>query len=247
MTTKYPCLNCGQEAPGNFCPKCGQRQQIPRLTFAQITADFFSSAFNLDAPYPKTVYLLLISPGRMINDYLKGNRRPYYAPVRFIILSLFLFILLENWLDFDFIQAERHASPNSSNPWVQASYFMIKYLNYFILILPFCIAFISKVFFWKKPLNMAERTAMGFFMAGEYILLASIPLILAFLSNELVRLRYPITVLYFSWVFYNMFLGNSKIKTGIKSLLAGFLSMIVYFTVSYGIAFVLVHLFKPSI
>lgn len=95
------CTNCGQEAIEKFCPNCGQRTNVKRITFREGWFDFWSRVYGFDGMFPRTLRDLTIRPGKAARDYINGNRVKYYGPVGYFFLMITLFLVLAGMLDID--------------------------------------------------------------------------------------------------------------------------------------------------
>ena len=248
MVEQNKCLNCGAEVSSKFCQDCGQRTMIGRLTLKEIFTDFLSSVFNIDAPFPKTLSKMFFRSEEVIKDFIEGKRKTYYAPIKYMLLCLFLNILIGELIGFDPIENQRAIDnrelDETSKVGYQAGQFLSQYLNYFLFILPFSISVFSKLFFWKASYNFAERAAMGFYMAGQFIIISLIPIFLTKVNPALFHIMYPLAILYFTFDFYKMFATRSKILKAFLSFLTAFLSFFGYIMCAYLIALIIVTNFN---
>ena len=88
------CRNCGAQAPGVFCPSCGQETKLALPTARQFVKDAAGRYVSLDGRLWRTLGALLLRPGFLTREYLEGRRRRYVRPARlFLVLSLALFAL----------------------------------------------------------------------------------------------------------------------------------------------------------
>lgn len=90
------CENCSAplQESDRFCGACGQRFAPGRVTLWQLINVFFSSIFNFDSRFYKTILGLLL-PGKLTVDFFQGKRQPYIHPVRlFLFTALIHFALL---------------------------------------------------------------------------------------------------------------------------------------------------------
>jgi hypothetical protein len=90
------CQNCHAplRAGDLFCGACGQKYKPGRVTLWQLLQEFFSSLFNFDSRFFKTIGGLLL-PGKLTVDFFLGKRQPYLHPVRlFFFTALVHFALL---------------------------------------------------------------------------------------------------------------------------------------------------------
>lgn len=90
------CLNCGHilDISDKYCPNCSQANSTKKLVLKDFWDEFFSSLINYDSKLLKTLYTLLIRPGTITKDYVKGKRISYTNPFRFLLSLAFLYFLL---------------------------------------------------------------------------------------------------------------------------------------------------------
>ncbi len=90
------CLNCGLplDVSDKYCPNCSQANSTKKLILKDFFDEFFSNLFNYDSKLLKTLYTLLIKPGTITKDYIKGKRVAYTNPFRFLLSLAFLYFLM---------------------------------------------------------------------------------------------------------------------------------------------------------
>ncbi|MEJ6001415.1 DUF3667 domain-containing protein [Paucibacter soli] len=94
-TSLLHCLNCGAAVLGPFCAQCGQetRAQVPGVL--EFFGDGIGRLLALDGRLWRTLYALLLRPGELSLEYLRGRRKHYVRPARlYFWLSLLLFAVL---------------------------------------------------------------------------------------------------------------------------------------------------------
>ena len=82
------CRNCGEAAPGKFCPACGQDTGRDRASLRAWLRRFASH-------YLKTFALLCV-PGQLTLEYRQGRIARYVLPLRLYLALSFLFFLFFN-------------------------------------------------------------------------------------------------------------------------------------------------------
>ena len=88
------CLNCNTGLVGNFCHVCGQQDTELHDSFWHLCYHFFHDLTHIEAKWFNTMKYLIIRPGFLSKEYLKGRRVNYLHPIRmYIITSAFFFIL----------------------------------------------------------------------------------------------------------------------------------------------------------
>ncbi len=89
------CLNCGAEVNGNYCSKCGQKNQPTGLPLRLFIEDAAETLFNIDNRVFKTIKDLFSSPGKVTLKYIRGQRADYLPPLRiYLSISVIYFLIL---------------------------------------------------------------------------------------------------------------------------------------------------------
>ncbi|NNE77217.1 MAG: DUF3667 domain-containing protein [Pricia sp.] len=93
------CLNCGHPLvmSDKFCPNCSQANSNKKLTIKDFLDEFFGSLISYDSKLLKTLYALLLKPGRITKDYIRGKRVSYTNPFRFLLSLAIVYFLLINF------------------------------------------------------------------------------------------------------------------------------------------------------
>lgn len=87
------CLNCNAVIHGRFCHICGQENVEPREKFRHMLAHFIFDLFHFDGKFFSTMKALLVKPGFLSAEHLKGRRADYLHPIRlYIFTSAFFFL-----------------------------------------------------------------------------------------------------------------------------------------------------------
>ena len=103
-----PCPNCGAEAVGPYCYRCGQRYSSHIVPLRTLLAEAVTAVFSLDNRLWRTLKKLLLRPGALTEAYLRGERIRYVSPLRlylmFSVLYFFVAALIgtTNFLFFEF-------------------------------------------------------------------------------------------------------------------------------------------------
>jgi len=252
VNSSTKCLNCENQTIGQFCSNCGQKTSISRLTFQALLGDLFNAAFNLDSPFPRTLKMLFLSPELVFNRYFKGKRKEYYSPVRYLLLCFLISFLFGKLIGFDVMELQRQSEATSmNNPQIQQGIktgrFMAKHLNLFLFIFPFCIALASKIWFWHHKYNPTERIAAGFYLAGQFMVISIIPMVLSKVHPPLFYLQHLLALFYLTYSLKNFLILQSIWKSTFKAFFASIFSIIFYFGTTYVIAYFIVQHFDISI
>jgi hypothetical protein len=88
------CLNCGSMVEGRYCQVCGQENTEPKETFWHMFTHFFNDITHFDGKFFTTLKDLVIKPGFLSAEYMKGRRMSYLNPVRMYVFTSALFFLV---------------------------------------------------------------------------------------------------------------------------------------------------------
>lgn len=90
------CLNCQEEfkESANFCPNCGQKNNISRLKLGDVLQEGLSVFFSYDSKLYRTIWELIIRPGELSTKFILGQRQRFLNPFRlYFSISLIYFLL----------------------------------------------------------------------------------------------------------------------------------------------------------
>jgi hypothetical protein len=88
------CLNCNALVAGRYCQVCGQENIEPKESFWHMVTHFINDITHFDGKFFTTTKLLLLKPGFLPREYLRGKRASYLHPIRmYIFTSAFFFLI----------------------------------------------------------------------------------------------------------------------------------------------------------
>lgn len=90
----HECECCHTIFQGNYCPRCGQSRRIGRYSFKTATLGFLDVWGLGNRGMFRTIRDLILRPGYMIRDYLKGMQAAYFPPFKifFVLAILSIFV-----------------------------------------------------------------------------------------------------------------------------------------------------------
>lgn len=91
---QHACLNCGESFDGRYCPRCGQKGNTRRLTLHNVMANALDVWGAGNRSMPRNIVHLLLRPGYMIGDYLRGHRQPYFPPFKMLFIFTATFLIM---------------------------------------------------------------------------------------------------------------------------------------------------------
>jgi hypothetical protein len=89
------CRNCGASAPARYCPQCGQDTKEHLPTAREFVHEFVLHYFAAEGRLWRTLNALVLHPGKLTIEYLRGRKLKYVLPLRlYLTLSVMFFLLL---------------------------------------------------------------------------------------------------------------------------------------------------------
>jgi len=89
------CATCATPGTGRYCAHCGEKSFGPEdRTVGHFVRHGLAAVTNADGKIFLTLRTLLLHPGRLTTDYLRGRRKPYIAPLSLFLLANLTFFLL---------------------------------------------------------------------------------------------------------------------------------------------------------
>jgi len=252
------CIQCGTATTDNYCPNCGQKQQIPRLTFNSFIKDFIGRIYGFDGAFPNTLTGLTTHPGKTVKEFIKGIRGRYVSPVGYYFLMFGIFLIIANLSESTIIEYY----PSSSNIEDSMQEFtgeeigdraakinnliqrkIFDNLQYFsVLMIPF-FGLWSRVFYKKSGYNAIEGMILAFYLFGHAVLFDLIGFIIYnWFSVKSLTLSNVAQVVYFSWgctQFYNSKTSFTGILKGLFYYLISSLSFMIFAVISISIGVLL--------
>ena len=91
---QHTCPTCGTQYEGNYCPRCGQSARVGRYSFKNMFKLFLDVWGLGNRSMFRSLRDLILRPGYMIRDYLKGMQMAYFPPFKmFFLLTTFSLII----------------------------------------------------------------------------------------------------------------------------------------------------------
>ncbi|MBK7946182.1 MAG: DUF3667 domain-containing protein [Flavobacteriales bacterium] len=92
------CPNCEHpmQADAAYCAACGQAA-VGDNTFKAFLHQFLGDYFTFDSKITRSLKPLLLKPGELTLEYMRGRRQRYIPPVRLFIFLSVLFFLVVGW------------------------------------------------------------------------------------------------------------------------------------------------------
>jgi hypothetical protein len=92
--TEKDCLNCGTIVQGKYCQNCGQENVLPHESFGHMVKHFLYDITHFDSKFFDSMKYLLLKPGFLPQEYMKGRRVAYLNPIKKYVFTSAVFFLL---------------------------------------------------------------------------------------------------------------------------------------------------------
>jgi hypothetical protein len=91
--TDERCVTCDAGLTSPYCPSCGERRASDRsFSLREFAMDFLEAFASFDGRALRTAKLLLLRPGQLTKEYMRGCRLPYLAPLQcFLVFNVMYF------------------------------------------------------------------------------------------------------------------------------------------------------------
>ena len=206
------CKNCqtALRLEYRFCPSCGAKTEVQRITFKALFRDFIDRFLNLDNSVVRTFTGLIVKPEAVINGYMTGLRKRYLNPISYLGIALTLsgimiFVMQRMYgTEIDFTGGAENVNPEFSRKWSNIAFDFNAV--FFLLYFP-CFAIPAYLLFNRIKYNLAEHVVVSVYAMSEYAVV-SFPVSLAlaiydvnvYLTSSRIALGITFTyVLYVLW------------------------------------------------
>ena len=96
---EHDCATCDTHYTGNYCPRCGQSAAIGRYSFKSMSMLFLDVWGMGNRGMFRSLRDLILRPGYMIRDYLRGMQMAYFPPFKMFFLLLTFSVIIQSGLN----------------------------------------------------------------------------------------------------------------------------------------------------
>ncbi len=171
------CKNCNGVLRTDhvYCPKCGAKKDVYRITLGALAADLTDRVFSLDSSFVRTFKGLFVRPEKVIVGYLEGVRKKYLNPISYMAIALTLsgllvFVMQKYYKDaVDFTGGAGEINPAFSEKWSNLIFDFNAF--FFIIYLP-VLALPAYLLLNKAKFNFAEYLVVFIYIMAHYSLVS---------------------------------------------------------------------------
>ncbi len=231
------CISCDKEHNNNFCPNCGEKAGIKRITFQSVLQDAFSSFTNMDKGVLFNLKYLTLNPKQLVTDYIKGKRKGINNPITFLIIATSIYLILETLVEIPVPASDVNLNEVAKKSRIylagnEAGHLIQTYLKYYWILSVFFLSTSTKLLFGKY--NFVEHLTINSFILGFSTLLGLIGLVVFKLHLLWNLFIYFIILISLYRVFEAK---NDKFGTGVQAFFAVFIFFVQLFIIILAIGF----------
>ena len=196
------CINCNNEHNYKFCPNCGEKSTVDKITFKSIFNDGFSTITSMDKGFLFNVKNLILHPNKTVTDYINGKRKGVLNPISFLIISITIYLIADALIE---VNAEvSKIDSKAYSVGYEVGRFMKLYLKYFWILSILWLSISTKLIFNKY--NFAEHLAISSFVVGQSTLVG----LIVFVITKTGLLFNPLVYISIIWMTYKIFKEKNK-------------------------------------
>jgi len=228
------CINCHKEHEHKFCPNCGEKTNVDKITFASLIQNGASTITNMDKGFLYNIKSLIVDPKKFVQDYIKGKRKGILNPISFLIICVTIYLIADSFVESSG-RAKTDVSTLRSAKLIgyEAGIIITEYLKYFWILSILWLSMATKFFVGKY--NFTEHLAINSFVIGLSTLMGSV-----FLLVSKAIVYNPIIYLFMGWLLYKIHIVENK-KT--DATLISFASIFFFFVILF-IVMIVIGLIK---
>jgi hypothetical protein len=168
------CLNCGRSFEGNFCPECGQKASVKKLTFRVLVHETLHFFTHLEKGFLFTSWNFLSRPGISSIHYVAGKRKEYQPPVSFFLIWTGLYFLQHNAIINHFHYEITKPILSNGNLEEQSMLLFRQHFTLFLIPVIVISAVIIYYLLAKPHYNFAELITLCLFGTGVYFMISAV-------------------------------------------------------------------------
>jgi hypothetical protein len=241
------CTNCETAFASKFCPDCGQKADIHRVTIKTVLHDFLHAFTHADKGFLLLVKALITKPGIVAREFVEGKRKRYFNPLSFLVITSAVFAYISHITGYmDALTGSAQPTESTRVSSEMREVFEIvrtsgKTLT-LLLIAPL-FAFLSWLFFIRSKYNYAENFVLNSFLFGEaaiFRMVFFIPVFLIFpeYTGRITWYFYEPVFLLYTIVAFRQFYRQNLFLTIVKAIFIRILFVVLFWFLILGFVYV---------
>lgn len=232
------CISCNKLHDENYCPNCGEKNGIKKITFSSIIEDAFSTITNMDKGFLFNIKSLFLDPKKITTNFISGKRKGILNPISYLIISITIYLIVINV----FKTPPKEVTETTTSTFYASGQkignavglFLRAYIKYFWILSIIPLGLALKIVFQKY--NYLEHVAISSFVIGQ----ATFVGVISFLIFRSPLIFDPFVYLTITWLIYRIFKENTdKIASSLLSFVSLFLFIVQLILITIAIAFII--------
>ena len=233
----HTCANCGQSYEGDFCPVCGQKNDVGRVSWKSVGQELIKIWGMESRSLLSSILQLLGRPGYLIGDYISGRRQVCYSPVSMLFVMAVIAMLVLRVAGVEMVNME--AVETSDYPALaQAIVWMVEHLGWGMLIFTAFMILPTWLLFRYAPRHTRHTLPEGIYIQ---LFMSTLVLLIFVLSRAFTDRLLWLVPLYYYFAFRQLF-GYSIWGTLWRTALTWSISYILAIILSLEVMFILGHI-----
>jgi len=196
------CISCNIDHENSFCPNCGEKGDVPKITFSSMFNAGVSTITNMDKGFLFNLKHLFLHPQKLIQDYIGGKRKGILNPISYLIFAVTIYLIFEV-LFHESIESKKMSSKYYEIGY-QAGGFLRDYFKYFWISSILWLSLSTRLVF--KQYSLAEHMAINAFVLAQTTLIIA----LSYLIFKTGIIFNPFVYLILIFLIYKIYQRKSK-------------------------------------
>ena len=161
------CITCNHEHEENYCPNCGEKNGVKKISLSSIFEDAFSTITNMDKGFLFNIKNLIVNPKKITLDYLQGKRRGILNPMSYLIISVTIYLIVLSIFKVpkELVEARESYNPTMQKFGNEVGLFLRTNIKYFWILSIIPLGLALKIAYRKY--NYVEHLAISSFIIGQ--------------------------------------------------------------------------------
>ncbi len=230
---QHTCTNCGYSYEGDFCPVCGQKNDVGRVSWKSVGQELIKIWGMESRSLLSSILQLLGRPGYLIRDYISGRRQVCYSPVSMLFVMAVIVTLVLQLAGVKMVN-EAALETVEYDSLAKAAIWMVNHLGWGMLILTAFLIIPTWLLFRYAPRHSRHTLPEGIYIQ---LFMSTLVLLIFVLSQAFaVWLLWLVPVYYF--VAYRQLFGYGIWGTLWRTVLTWSVSLFLALLLSMEVLFI---------
>ncbi|MBF6609294.1 MAG: DUF3667 domain-containing protein [Flavobacterium sp.] len=231
------CSNCDTEhiSECKYCPECGQRAALHRLTLHDIIHEAIHYFTHADKGIFQLIKALAFKRGEVAREYISGRRKKYFPPLNFLLIIAAIFVFMAT-LNLGTPTAPAVTTGEQMELFQYRAHLVNVYVTRYSNIMALLSLPITSFFYWlfyrKRPFNYIEHLVAGMYMLGFTLLVYTFVLLpienIFNIQRNAMKLFFLLFQLVYFTMFYASFMSDAKNRFSWRSFSATFVGILFW-------------------